>query len=164
MNILVIGGSYFAGRVFVLMAAKKEEFSLTLLNRGRYSLNLDRVREARCDRHDQEKLEELLNNTSWDAVVDFCAYEPVDVSGILNIPGFAAKHYLLFSTSSVCDVPGVSVKTELSDMISAPDGTRDGDYAYKKAVLEAELKRECEVHGTAFASVLKFHQIHNFPS
>ena len=44
MKILVIGGSYFYGRVFVMEAAK--EHRLTLLNRGTYSMQEFGVEEA----------------------------------------------------------------------------------------------------------------------
>ena len=36
MNLLVIGGSYFYGRVFVMEAVK--EHTVTVLNRGTYSM------------------------------------------------------------------------------------------------------------------------------
>ena len=88
MKILVIGGTYFVGRVFVLIAAKREDAQLTLLNRGRYSLGRQDIREIRCDRHDAAGMEAALRDTEWDAVVDFCAYEPDDIASVLRIPGF----------------------------------------------------------------------------
>ena len=36
MKILVLGGSYFYGRVFTMLSAKKHE--ITVLNRGTYSM------------------------------------------------------------------------------------------------------------------------------
>lgn len=150
MDVLVIGGTYFAGRVFTLTASRREDMSLTLLNRGRYSLDRETVREIRCDRHDTETLGKALKDTRWDAVADFCAYEPGDVRSIFRVPGFHAEHYLLLSTSSVCDCPPSEEKTEESPVLTASDGTRDGEYAYKKALLEAELKEECGKCGTAY--------------
>ena len=143
MNILVIGGTYFAGRVFTMMASKREDLSLTLLNRGKYSMNIEGVRELHCDRHDVLSVAKILKDTEWDAIVDFCAYEPGDIKGIMSVPGFSTKQYILISTSSVCDVPGVEVKTESSPIIASSDGTRDREYAYKKALLETELKESC---------------------
>ena len=150
LNVLVIGGTYFVGRVFALAASRKEDITLTLLNRGRYSLGRDSVREIRCDRHDEKGLRAALGKTTWDAVVDFCAYEPGDIEMILHLPGFRTEHYLLMSSSSVCDVPPSEEKTEESPVLTVGDGTRDGDYAYKKALLEAELKSACQGIGTAY--------------
>ena len=54
-KILVIGGSYFAGRVFTMVASNQCE--LTLINRGRYSMSrYPDVQEIRCDRHDAAAL------------------------------------------------------------------------------------------------------------
>lgn len=150
MNVLVIGGTYFVGRVFVMMASKRGDIDLTLLNRGKYSMNMEGVREIHCDRHDTAAVTNALHDSCWDAVVDFCAYEPGDINGIMGIQGFSVKQYLMISTSSVCDVPGVGIKTETSPVISSPDGTRDGDYAYKKALLEEELKNCCATTGAAY--------------
>lgn len=36
-NILILGGSYFVGRVFTIMAASAGH-ALTLINRGRFSM------------------------------------------------------------------------------------------------------------------------------
>ena len=38
-QVLVIGGSYFAGRVFSMLATREEGYSLTLVNRRRFSMN-----------------------------------------------------------------------------------------------------------------------------
>ena len=57
-KVLVIGGSYFAGRVFTMVASGS--CALTLLNRGRYSMTLyPDVTELRCDRHDAAALAAL---------------------------------------------------------------------------------------------------------
>ena len=42
MKILVIGGTYFLGRVFTIVASK-ENHQLFLLNRGTYSMNMPMV-------------------------------------------------------------------------------------------------------------------------
>ncbi|MBQ6622282.1 MAG: NAD-dependent epimerase/dehydratase family protein [Mogibacterium sp.] len=150
MKVLVLGGTYFVGRVFVQVAAKQEDLSLTLLNRGRYSMGKAEIREIRCDRHDRPAMEQALSGTAWDAVVDFCAYEPGDLETVFQIPGFHASHYILMSSSSVCDVPASEAKTEQSPVIRTPDETRDGVYAYKKGVLEAELRSLCRKSDTTW--------------
>ena len=47
MKLLVIGGSYFYGRVFVMEAAKAHE--ITVWNRGTYSMEAFGVRQIRAD-------------------------------------------------------------------------------------------------------------------
>ena len=77
MKILVMGGSYFYGRVFTMSACEKHE--LTLLNRGTYPMNDYPVKEIKADRKDEsalkEALKEALSDGGFDAVVDFCAYD-----------------------------------------------------------------------------------------
>ena len=51
MKILVIGGSYFLGRVFVMQAAGVHE--ITLVNRGTYSMEEWGVRQIKGDRRDK---------------------------------------------------------------------------------------------------------------
>ena len=67
MNLLVIGGSYFYGRVFVMEALK--EHTVTVLNRGTYSMRAFGADEITGDRHDAEVLAQCTKK--YDAVVDF---------------------------------------------------------------------------------------------
>ena len=50
MKILVIGGSYFYGRVFVMEAVKEHE--VTVVNRGTYSMEKMGVTQITGDRGD----------------------------------------------------------------------------------------------------------------
>ena len=60
-RVLVIGGSYFLGRIFCTLASRLGDMELTLLNRGRYPMtHLPGLREFRCDRHDPVGLGLLL--------------------------------------------------------------------------------------------------------
>lgn len=45
-NILILGGSYFVGRVFTIMAASAGH-ALTLINRGRFSMERYGTKEER---------------------------------------------------------------------------------------------------------------------
>ena len=59
MQILVLGGSYFYGRVFTMLAAKKHE--ITVLNRGTYSMESFGVKQIKGDRHDDRvKMRNLM--------------------------------------------------------------------------------------------------------
>ena len=76
MNILVLGGSYFLGKHFVEMAHK--EHTLTVFNRGSHPLDMEDVTELVGDRRVPAALSGL-DGLSFDAVVDFCAYEKGDI-------------------------------------------------------------------------------------
>ena len=92
MNLLVIGGSYFYGRVFVMEAVK--EHTVTVLNRGTYSMQEFGVKEIRGDRHDGAVLAQC--SEAYDAVIDFCAYEAGDVElAVRKITGQIGQYGLI---------------------------------------------------------------------
>jgi nucleoside-diphosphate-sugar epimerase len=99
-NILVIGGSYFAGRVFVEEYLKQNGGPITVFNRGRIPLGMKDVIELRGDR-DQAGDLSILGETSWDCVIDFCAYQKEQVPSLLDALSGKIKHYILISTTSV---------------------------------------------------------------
>jgi nucleoside-diphosphate-sugar epimerase len=72
-NILIIGGSYFAGRVFVEELRRRKGWKIHVLNRGNIPIRKEGVVEITCDRHDTERVTRSLPETRWEAVVDFCA-------------------------------------------------------------------------------------------
>nr|MCR5357203.1 hypothetical protein [Lachnospiraceae bacterium] len=100
MKILVIGGSYFLGRWFVQHAYREHE--ITVLNRGNIPINLEGVKEIKADRHIKDKLCKLKSETGkFEAVVDFCAYEQGDISGILCQLNNPPDKYIFISTVDV---------------------------------------------------------------
>lgn len=151
MKILVIGGTYFLGRVFTIIASK-ERHELFLLNRGTYLMNMPFVTEYHLDRHDVDSLKRLPPQ-EYDAVVDFCAYMPEDVENLLNhLPG-KVKQYIYVST---CDVYKRNIEglkdenTELSDTCYPGEA---GTYMYNKMLLEKETKDVCEKLAIAYTSI-----------
>ena len=145
-RVLVVGGSYFLGRIFCTLASRTGEFQLTLLNRGRYPMtHLPGLREFRCDRHDPVGLG-LLPEGEYDAVVDLCAYSPGDISFLLdNLPG-KAKRYILISTADVY-ARSREVKDETSPLLAEPGAGAEGEYIWNKRLLETELKEACALRG-----------------
>ncbi|MBQ2639317.1 MAG: NAD-dependent epimerase/dehydratase family protein [Bacilli bacterium] len=99
MKILVIGGSYFLGRVFTMVASSKYE--LTLLNRGTYSMKEFGVNEIKGDRHDKDILKKIEGD--YDCIVDFCAYKKDDIKTILDNTSNNIKRYIFVSTCDVYD-------------------------------------------------------------
>ncbi len=101
-NLLVIGGSYFVGRVFVETLAQDPAYRVFAVNRGNRPLGLEGVREIVCDRNQTARLRDALPSLDWHAVVDFCGYTPGDVRNvILALPRGSVGHYIFISTTSV---------------------------------------------------------------
>lgn len=148
-NVLVLGGSYFVGRVFTRLTERTGQYDLHIVNRGTYPLKIDTVTQYACDRHDSKKLATSLPALNWDAVVDFCAYEPGDAASLLAaIPGTVAQ-YIYISTCSVYEPSAPSPKTEDSPLLAAGGDDPGHMYAYKKLVLEREATEVCVRDNTA---------------
>lgn len=146
-NILVIGGSYFIGRIFCQALAKADGYVLHVLNRGRFPLKLKGVFEYKCDRHDGAAVKEALPAIRYDAVVDFCAYTKNDVKSLLeHIPGEVGQY--IYISSCAVFLPSVDYpKTEDCPKVSSPIPGPAGEYAYGKALLEEEAGEICAKKG-----------------
>lgn len=153
MKILVIGGSYFLGRVFTMLASKEHE--LTLLNRGNISMERYGVRQYRSDRRDTKRLSEFPAE-NYDAIVDFCAYQPGDIKTIAeNLPRFPelVKKYIFISTVDVYERNVTYIKGEETPLSAIRYGGEIGDYIYGKICLEKELKNICETTGVEYTII-----------
>lgn len=144
MKLLVIGGSYFYGRVFVMEAAKDHE--ITVWNRGTYSMAQFGVREVKAHRHERP----FVCDEDFDAVVDFCAYEAGDVrKTVENCTGHVGQ-YVLISTVDVYRRDSTVVNTEESPLEERPLPGEAGAYIAGKVALEEELPRVCGARGIPF--------------
>ena len=140
MNILVIGGSYFLGRVFTIVA--HEEHKLTLLNRGTFSMENFGVKQYKVDRHDEKAIRDLPKE-DFDAVVDFCAYDKDDIRKIVqNLPG-SAKKYVFISTIDVYRKKLDEVKNEQTPFETEKFEGEIGKYIDGKIQLEKEVVAVC---------------------
>ena len=145
-KVLVIGGSYFAGRVFTMIAA--EECELTLINRGRYSMARYGVTEYRCDRHDAAALA-ALPAADYDAVVDFCAYAPGEIETLAGNLKATFKKYICLSTADVYDRTAPRPWTEQTPVGSVFGGGPEAAYLAGKAAVERECRAVCEARGAS---------------
>ncbi len=139
MKILVIGGSYFFGRVFVMQAAK--EHDITVVNRGTYSLAGLGVAEKKSDRRDEAFWKSCRDD--YETIVDFCAYEKGDIAKVLrNLEG-SVRQYVLISTVDVYKrgIPGRKREDTPFETRSLPGEA--GAYIEGKVALEQELLEEC---------------------
>ena len=148
-NILVLGGSYFAGRIFTIMATRAGH-ALTLLNRGRFSMErYGTKQELHLDRHDVEALQRIPVQ-HYDAVVDFCGYEPGEVRLIMeHLPG-TIGHYLFLSTADVYDRSIAGEKEETTPLMKQKWDGAGGAYMFRKALLDQETREVCGEHGIPY--------------
>lgn len=146
-KILILGGTYFCGRVFAILAARAG-YELTFLNRGRYSMKSlgENIREYRADRRDVDSLKNCGLSGDFDAVVDFCAYEPKDIQNVFEGLSISTGQYVYMSTADVYRrEPGV--KNEGSPRLEEMPEDEVSLYAYKKKLLEDELMQAAAAYG-----------------
>lgn len=149
MNILVIGGSYFLGRVFVILAAK--EHSVTVVNRGTYSMEEFGAKQIKGDRHDRELWRQCAGH--YDAIVDFCAYQPGDIACVLENLAGSTSQYILISTVDVYERGTGLVKAEDSPLETRRFPGETGSYISGKVALEHELGMQCGLRGIHWTSL-----------
>jgi 2'-hydroxyisoflavone reductase len=144
-NILIIGGSYFVGRVCVEILAEDSDNHITVVNRGNRPIGRPGIVEIVCDRHDY-RLREALPKQHWQAIIDFCAYTPLDVVQLLlAVPNEAMKHYIFISTASVyADTLNLPVKED-APKLQAPQKELGiaADYGYNKWLAEQKVAEYC---------------------
>lgn len=154
-NILIIGGSYFAGRVFVEELAKENDVNITVFNRGKFPLNIKDVTELVGDREDISQIKQVIPKMSWDTVVDFCAYSPEHIEDFIhNVPGHI-KHYIFISTTTVYQNNSEIPVREGAPKLDRPQGDPGSyaEYGYRKWLAECALEKECEQKGIAYTSL-----------
>lgn len=147
-QILVIGGSYFAGRVFTFTAAEAG-YELTLINRGTYSMKNFGVKEFVCDRKNGQDLAALPLAPHYDAIVDFCAYEPGDIDRLIGSIQTSVDQYIYISTADVTK-PSESSRNEESPLRNLIAQDPVEQYGVDKLILENELKSACEQKDMAY--------------
>ena len=144
-NILIIGGSYFVGRVCVEMLAEDPDNRITVVNRGNRPIGRRGIVEIVCDRHDY-RLKEALPKSTWQAVIDFCAYTPLDVIQLMvAVPHEALKHYIFISTVSVyADTLDLPLKED-APKLQAPQKKLGiaADYGFNKWQAELKVAEYC---------------------
>lgn len=147
MKLLVIGGSYFYGRVFVMEAAR--EHRITVWNRGTYSMEEFGVRQMRGDRHERAAgCEE-----DYDVVIDFCAYAPGDIKDTLNLLAGNIGQYVLISTVDVYERNPSVTKTEDTPLEGRSLAGEAGAYIAGKVTLEKELAEGCGARGIPYTAL-----------
>ncbi|MFA5905479.1 MAG: NAD-dependent epimerase/dehydratase family protein [Desulfobacula sp.] len=144
-NILIIGGSYFAGRSLVEFLVKEKKGNIHTFNRGNIPLNIKGVTQFHGDRTSPDSMRKNLPPAGWDAVIDFCGYSAEDIeSAIQGIPG-TIRHYIFVSTASVYDHSAMPPLDETSKILSnsPPEPGDHVEYVLGKIRAEENLRRLC---------------------
>lgn len=141
MKLLVIGGSYFYGRVFVMEAAAEHE--ITVWNRGTYSMKEFGVREVRADRREQTGICE----EDFAVVIDFCAYGAEDVLATIGHLTGKIGQYILISTVDVYERNPSVVKDENTPLEERNIAGEAGVYIAGKVAAEREARKCCKERG-----------------
>lgn len=146
MKVLVIGGSYFYGRVFVMEAAKEHE--ITVVNRGTYDLSALGVRQMTGDRSDKALWQSVTED--YDVLVDFCGYRAGDIANVLdNLKGHIGQ-YIFISTVDVYQRGLPGYKDEHTPLEHRVFDGEAGTYIGGKVALEQELREQCEKRNIPF--------------
>ncbi|MCL4559470.1 MAG: SDR family oxidoreductase [Chloroflexi bacterium] len=105
MKVLFIGGTGVISSQSTRLAVERG-INLTLFNRGRASRSIPPgVRLLRGDIRDIETTEVMLGGETWDAVVDWVAYTPEQVSDDIRLFRGRTGQYVFISSASVYQTP-----------------------------------------------------------
>lgn len=149
-KVLLIGGTYFLGRAFTILY--KNELSLSLLNRGNNPVGDPIVTEYRMDRRDPEALKNFPDE-AFNAVIDFCAYEPGDVSSLLGAMKQKPAHYILISSVDVYRRDTGRFMTETDERESRVFNGEQGAYIKGKIAAECELEKCAAAYGIGYSLI-----------
>jgi len=154
-NILIVGGSYFAGRIFVEELLRHKDCNIFVYNRGNMPLGKNGVTELVGDRNDSHTIRQVIPDHTWDALIDFCGYAPAHIEIMLDsLPG-TLKHYIFISTTAVnqnvLDLPITEDSPKLAG--PQPELGQYADYGYKKWLAECMLSELCDQKGIAYTSL-----------
>ncbi len=149
LRLLILGGTVFLGRHLVASALQAGH-QLTLFNRGKSNPSLyggrlspenPAVEQIFGDR--QVDLD-VLKGRHFDAVIDTCGYNPVDVEKSCLTLESCAERYIFVSSISVYKTeglpPGASL-SEASPVVAQPLPPEEGNYATEKALCEAAVSK-----------------------
>lgn len=155
MKVLVMGGTRFNGLALVRELTRRGH-DVTVLNRGRTQARIPRsVRRLQCDRHDLDRLRELLADQSFDCVQDINAYTIDDVRSMVDIFSGRIGHYIFASSTVIYARASVLPITEDHPVDRSQ---RQGAYGLNKLVCEDYLLEEFRGRGFP-ASIVAFSMV-----
>ena len=143
MRVLFIGGTGIISTACTQLAAERG-IDLTLLNRGRRHTNLPAgVRTLAVDIEDPVAVASALAGQSFDAVVDWIAFEPAHIERDIALFRGRTRQFVFISSASAYQKPvGHYLITE-----STPLANPFWDYSQKKIACEDLLMRAYREEG-----------------
>jgi 2'-hydroxyisoflavone reductase len=142
MRLLVLGGTHHVGRAVVEAALARGD-EVTTLTRGLSGHAVPGVDARHADRRDPASVEAVLEDDTWDAVVDTWSYEPSAVRDSARLLDGRVPHYTYISSRSVYTWPIAPGSDESAPVVDAdPDSTDAEDYAAAKRGAELALQRD----------------------
>jgi 2'-hydroxyisoflavone reductase len=151
-NLLIIGGSYFAGRVFVELMSQRGLYRIHVYNRGHLPIGMPGVVQCTGDRENHNHVSASIPDCHWDAVVDFCAYTPAAINTLLDNLSGTIGHYIFISTTSVY---ATSPQIPISEDAAKVDGPQPelgefAEYGYQKWLAEGAVEKQCRSKNIAY--------------
>src|ERR1051325_5078119 len=105
MKVLFIGGTGIISTACTHLAIQRG-IDVTLLNRGRHSdRSPDGVKTISVDIEDSAAASHALDGASFDAVVDWIAFEPAHVERDISLFKGRTRHYIFISSASAYQKP-----------------------------------------------------------
>lgn len=98
MKILVLGGTYFIGKHLVEKLIRQDVYP-TLLNRGTKN-PFPELETIKADRHEKDKMKEVLKNKTFDIIIDICGYVLKDIKITLDSLDCKIKQYIFLSSAA----------------------------------------------------------------
>ena len=135
---LFIGGTGTISMAITRQLAQDPDWELWLLNRGNRTAELpENVKTLKADINDEEKVKELIGDTTFDCVADFIAFVPEQVRRDYRIFKGRTKQYLCLSSASAYQKP-------VNDYIiteGTPLANPYWEYSRNKIACEDEMMR-----------------------
>ncbi|MGH3565549.1 MAG: NAD-dependent epimerase/dehydratase family protein [Pseudonocardia sp.] len=127
-RVLVLGGSWFLGRV-ITEEALAQGWAVTTFRRGVSGQDVPGVETVRGDRTVRADLAQLARSGPWDVVVDTSGYVPRE-SGVIarELEAVAGRFVFVSSVSAYTGWP-VEPLTEESEVLECPPDA-DGDFGF----------------------------------
>lgn len=135
MDILVLGGTYFIGKILVELL-KLVGHSVWILNRGTKKA-VDCVEQLIVDRHSLSGMKEILSGKSFDIVIDISGYTESDVAIATEALIGRFSQYIFCSSIAVCKQPPVC--WPITEDHQKCSSACDNEYGYNKLAAENYL-------------------------
>ncbi|PJA88554.1 MAG: hypothetical protein CO139_02490 [Candidatus Moranbacteria bacterium CG_4_9_14_3_um_filter_36_9] len=137
MNILVLGGTYFIGKILVELLLLGKH-SVSILNRGTKMAH-DDVQLIVADRHSQLEIQNGLREKSFDVVIDLSGYNKEDVTIALDSLRGRVGQYIFCSSIAVCSQP--PAYWPITEEHQKCSSVAQGEYGYNKWLAEDHIFR-----------------------